>query len=331
MLVSCYFNYQPCYSTDFTYVYDVRFGNCYTFNGGVYSNGSTYSPKQVSLDGRLYGLTLELYLGDPTNTMELQPTDGIYLSIQNQSSKALWSGDFFTALSPAQTDFILKRNFVTNLPPPYTNFTTDGSSPSYYNYFMNTLGVAYNDQFCFQICMQNYVVSHCFCSSPNFPVQTSPNGTCLWSEDLRCMSSTVRSVIAIQSCQNSCPAACNYTEFDVVTIRATYPNYLYNLKLDKYLLLNKGIKQTVNGTPSAYSKINIYYHDMKYKTTTMNPKMQASDFVSNFGGTVGLYNGFSILSLAEVVEIIFNISFILITYLVNKRHKKRMDNIPDKG
>jgi len=70
---------------------------------------------------------------------------------------------------------------------------------------------------------------------------------------------------------------------------------------------------------------------MKYKTTTMNPKMLASVFVSNFGGTVGLYNDFSILTLAEVVEIIFNISFILITYLVNERHKTRIDNIPVKA
>jgi|688.fasta_scaffold471005_1 hypothetical protein len=82
---------------------------------------------------------------------------------------------------------------------------------------------------------------------------------------------------------------------------------------------------------SAFPKINIYYHDMKYKTTTMNPKMLASVFVSNFGGTVGLYNDFSILTLAEVVEIIFNISFILITYLVNERHKTRIDNIPVKA
>jgi hypothetical protein len=59
--------------------------------------------------------------------------------------------------------------------------------------------------------------------------------------------------------------------------------------------------------------------------------MLASVFVSNFGGTVGLYNDFSILTLAEVVEIIFNISFILITYLVNERHKTRIDNIPVKA
>jgi len=331
MLVSCYFNYKPCYATDFTYVYDLRFGNCYTFNGGVFSNGTTYSPKQVNLDGRLYGLTLELYLGDPNNTMELQPTDGIYLTIQNQSSKPLWSGDPFTAPSAAETDFILKRNFVTNLPSPYTNCTVDGTSSSYYKYFVSPPAIAYNDQYCIQLCLQDQVLSNCFCRSSQLPVLNASYNSCKNANELRCTSSTQSNVTAIQSCQNSCPVPCNYTEFDVFTTRATYPNYLYNLKLDKYLLINKGIKQAVNGTPSAYSKINIYYHNMKYKTTIMNPKMQASDFVSNFGGTVGLYNGFSILSLAEVIEIIFNISFILITYLVNKRHKTRIDSFPAKA
>ena len=60
---------------------------------------------------------------------------------------------------------------------------------------------------------------------------------------------------------------------------------------------------------------------MRYTTTTMKPKMQLSELISNFGGTVGLYIGFSILTLAEVIEKLFNVSFILITYLVNKRKK----------
>ena len=38
-----------------------------------------------------------------------------------------------------------------------------------------------------------------------------------------------------------CPKVCNYTEFEIVTTRATYPNIQYNLQLDNELLSMKGI------------------------------------------------------------------------------------------
>ena len=86
MLNSCFFNYQRCDSTWFTYFYHIIYGNCYTFNGGVNPDGS---PNQVNYQGSSYGLTLELYLGDPYHTPYYHPNDGIYLSIQKQSDLPL--------------------------------------------------------------------------------------------------------------------------------------------------------------------------------------------------------------------------------------------------
>ena len=67
MLISCYFNYNSCNASDFTYFYSPLYGNCYTFNGGVFENGSTYPIKTVSSNGLFFGLTHELFIGDPYN------------------------------------------------------------------------------------------------------------------------------------------------------------------------------------------------------------------------------------------------------------------------
>ena len=99
--------------------------------------------------------------------------------------------------------------------------------------------------------------------------------------------------------------------------------------LDAYLLSISGIKQTVNKTAASYAKINIYYDDIRYSTTTETPQILWTDLIGSLGGSVGLYVGFSFLTFGEFFEIIFNISFILITYLVNKRQKRNISPFHD--
>jgi hypothetical protein len=99
--------------------------------------------------------------------------------------------------------------------------------------------------------------------------------------------------------------------------------------LDGFLLSQRGIKQTINKTAASYAKVNIYYEDLRYSTTTETPQILWTDLISNLGGTVGLYIGFSFLTLGEIFEIIFNISFIFITYIVNKRQKLQVNPFHD--
>ena len=320
MLISCYFNYKPCYASDFTYFYSTLYGNCYTFNSGVHANGSTYPVKTTSSNNALYGLTLELYLGDPYLAWPFQMNDGFYISIQNQTEKPFWQGDALKVDGGCETDFILKRNLISKLPQPYGN-CSDGTGSTYYNNIVNTLGASYNHEFCFSICMQSYILQNCNCYSVYLPADgaNSSNSFCNNPTSLYCATNISSNGDVTQTCENACPFECDYTEYTVTASKANYPTYTYNGELDKYLLRSKGIKQTVNYTSQAYSKINIFYHEMKYTTTVETASMQIPDLISNFGGTVGLYIGFSFLTLAEVIEIAFNISYITLTYLISKR------------
>jgi len=330
MLISCYFNYQPCYSADFTYFYHSYYGNCYTFNSGVYSNGTKYRIKTSSLSGAGYGLNLELYLGDPYYTWDFHINDGIYLAIQNQSSKPLWSGNILKVSSAAETDFIIKRNFVTNLPSPYGTCTLNGSDSSYYNYIVKTLGTNYDEMFCFQLCLQDNIVKYCGCYSSFYPAYgaNSSNSYCNTLNLKECMLNYTSTSDITKSCRTLCPYNCSYTKYDILSTRGSYPNYRYMANLDGFLLSQRGIKQ-INKTAASYAKVNIYYEDLRYSTTTETPQILWTDLISNLGGTVGLYIGFSFLTLGEIFEIIFNISFIFITYIVNKRQKLQVNPFHD--
>jgi hypothetical protein len=63
ILFECFFNGQPCTSSDFNWQWNPVFGNCYTFNSGSNSNGSAVDFKMSSLSDVKLGFQLIIYVG----------------------------------------------------------------------------------------------------------------------------------------------------------------------------------------------------------------------------------------------------------------------------
>ena len=61
-----------------------------------------------------------------------------------------------------------------------------------------------------------------------------------------------------------------------------------------------------------FAGLNIYYTNLQHIRITQAPKITLIDLISNLGGTIGIFLGFSIFSLIEVMEIFVQIIFILI-------------------
>ena len=59
-------------------------------------------------------------------------------------------------------------------------------------------------------------------------------------------------------------------------------------------------------------KVYIYFGDLRYTLISQQPKTILADLVSNVGGTLGLFLGMSFLSFIEIVEIIFELSNVLL-------------------
>ncbi|KAK0055368.1 degenerin unc-8, partial [Biomphalaria pfeifferi] len=52
-----------------------------------------------------------------------------------------------------------------------------------------------------------------------------------------------------------------------------------------------------------FLKLNIYYRDLNYEEINEEPDYDTYQLMSDFGGTIGLWLGFSILSLFEIFQI----------------------------
>ena len=321
MLVSCNFNYQPCSTTDFTYLYNPLYGNCFTFNSGAYENGTTYLPKTVSANSKLFGLNLELFLGNPSMDSSFEPSNGIILSILNQTSVPFMQDGVYSSEAQAETNFIINRNFITMLQAPYGNCLPTGSDSTYYNYIVNTLDKSYSQEFCMNLCIQDQIIQTCGCGNIYMPIFNNNSAAfCNNIYSAACSAIVTSNSTITAICANSCPYECNSIDYGTTSFRADYPatsytNILYNF------MLSKGINISLSEVPKAFTKISINYHSMHYTTTTQMIQMQLADLFSNFGGTLGLFLGMSFLTFAEFFEIFFNIALMLFKCCLVRKQK----------
>jgi hypothetical protein len=277
MLVSCYFNYKICTADDFTYSYSSSYGNCFTFNrGGFYTNGTEKKLKNVSLAGADYGLTLELFVANPSIDSFCESEDGIYLSINNQTTVPFSKMDVIKASSGSSTDFIVRRNFITKLPSPYSNCLADTTSTStftsfYFDYIVKTLRISYSEELCFSYCIQNTIIKSCGCSNGKLPLFLNSSTHICWNDTEKyCLIDIVSNFGSYNSsseCKSMCPFECQKIDYNVQSYRSLFPTEFYSQVLYNFVQ-NKSINISYSQIPKAFVKVQIYYHSMEYETTT---------------------------------------------------------------
>ena len=57
--------------------------------------------------------------------------------------------------------------------------------------------------------------------------------------------------------------------------------------------------------------LNVYYNDLQYTHISQLIKTDIWDLISNIGGNLGLFIGFSFLTFSELFELIFEVIIIL--------------------
>ena len=322
MLFSCFFNSKRCHASDFTFFYDTLRGNCYTFNKGIYDNGSRYDVKNVSIAyGSYTGLVLELYLGDISIETAFEYDDGVILSIHNQTSVPFTDGLILKASANTETDFVVNRNFITKLGYPYGNCQNSNINKSY-------LGIKYNQKYCFSVCIQNLTVNTCNCSNLWLPIIDKSTNICYSEDDIQCMVNFFHNINTDQDfqCSLDCPLECETIEYSVSTLTSLYPTDYYAKFILPYYYQNK----FNNTLPSisyyrSFAKINIYYEKLQYTKTSELASMTLPNLVANIGGYMGLCGGISFLSVCEV----FEFALLLVKNLKTNNKIKKKDESAD--
>ena len=231
--------------------------------------------------------------------------------IHNQSL-ALSSSDFISVETGKQSNIAIQRTFTYNQASPYSECVDLASYHSDLYDFMSTRTkkYAYRQRDCFDLCWQREVISKCDCYSTDLPMilQSTP---CLNLTQNECIY-TVDAEFSYDECTAECPLECDSVRYEFSLSSLVYPNQkMYSAFINDRVYLNTlqsmfGINvSTYEQFQQYFLAVNVYYPYLQYTRIQEAPKTSQIDLLSQIGGSLGMFLGFSLFHFVELFEILY--------------------------
>uniref|UniRef100_A0AC34F8B5 Uncharacterized protein n=1 Tax=Panagrolaimus sp. ES5 TaxID=591445 RepID=A0AC34F8B5_9BILA len=277
LIQTCIINGVPCnIERDFTSIYDVDYGFCYTFN-----YASIYNTTQM---GSNHGLKM-VVLSDINEYIATSSEQGIKVVVHYQEESPFPNG------------------LVSRLDAPYgicnsLDKLKELNQPFYFN-------GTYTVEGCYRSCFQQKVSIACNCSDPRFPLPTDLSTSFCKISDIQkynCYEKYIEDngdYYNVEDC--SCAISCDETTFNSAVY---YSNWPYGTFFHQALCTNATL---MNGTNcQKYYRENgvsvqVSYARLGYETLEEEPVNTAFDLFNNLAGNTGLWIGFSAITAAELI------------------------------
>lgn len=186
MLISCLYNFNKCSPTDFEWYYDIFYGNCFRFNSGKASNGSFSRLKAATRPGKLNGLIMELYVGQPAHINSFGTSSGAHIFVNNKTVKPLMY-EGIDVPTGVHTNIAINRFLSKQIPHPYSSCLSNlkDFNSTFVRLIMES-NYTYRQKDCFDLCYQRFIMENCGCYDLNIANLNLSYFPCLSSEQLLC-------------------------------------------------------------------------------------------------------------------------------------------------
>ncbi|RNA03290.1 degenerin deg-1-like [Brachionus plicatilis] len=324
-MISCLVDTQDCDTNNFIWYYEEFLGNCYLFNIGKFINGTQSKILEQTSVGPFSGIRMEFLSKTNDQVNDLSVAKGIHLALFDQNSNV----NPFRGIDLAAkylTNINVRKRVTKKFPYPYSKCLEDHSPFLSSEVYQATKKQAesYSQNLCFDLCYQSFLFAKCKCSDPNKPLFKSAP-PCTSNSEFLCMCLqfiefyTKSDIDKI--CENDCPLECERTEYDFTVSFTDYPTDLRaNSLVDLLNSKNVSKNYSLDFVKQNSLKVNIVYDSLEYVEIQELKKTEIVDLVSSIGGLLGLFIGLSVLSFAEIFEI-------LILVLHEIFEKKNIQNV----
>ena len=170
-VLSCFYAGNECTEKDFTWSYNLLFGNCYRFNSGYDKYGNKTSLLSTSKPGSIDGLRIHLNVAVPYHINSFEVSSAAHVFIHNDTIEpTTFEG---IDISPGTHYSIrLGRDFIYQLPLPYNDCynnlnTIDAFDSDIYRAIIQS-NATYRQRDCYRLCFQKYLIQRCGCYDQNF-------------------------------------------------------------------------------------------------------------------------------------------------------------------
>lgn len=312
LLIECSFNGKQCSAKNFTLFQSLDFGNCYTLESNL------FIARRL---GPMNGLKMILQVEKFEQAENFLDGSGVRLVIHEPGTLPFPEEEGFTLSPGYETSIGMKMVALTRSKPPYGN-CNEGKR------FYQTYGVRYTMSTCLHICRNINVMEICKClPSENIvdiaymdqfyslPVCSLDNHN---KTDKRNLKKTCEEYVYYQIEENKincrCESTCRETVYKNTLSGRVWPKESY---FEEELLNLTCSKRNLsycsrNDLEPTYFRDNflktvIYYEDLNFEEISEEPLYDGFRFLSDIGGTLGLFLGASILSFVELVQLMVEI------------------------
>jgi hypothetical protein len=288
---------------------DSSYGKCYRFNSGKNKKNEIIPIKKSKKSGFDDGFQLKFY----SNSTHDYGRFVILIHNHTQMPRTIYNKGYYIS-SGNYNYFILKRILDKKLEQPYDACLDDRSKFEYnqtvIEYFKKN-NHDYTQKECINIC-RNLKYNHtntcgCYLDSLEDEIYMQ----CYINADnltLRECVDTFMSSFDVGLCYlEYCPLECDSFEYDITFYTESI------LSAGNISPENKDFFKdfkTYENVSKTFFSINVYYQDLKYTLISQQPKIELFGLISNLGGILGLFIGFSFISLLEIIEVLAELIYI---------------------
>jgi len=286
---------------------DISYGHCYRFNSGLNYSNQSVPIKKVIKSGLDQGLWLDIY----SNTSSYSEALMIYIHNHTRIPVNIYNKGFF--IHPGSFNyFIIKRVYDQKLEFPYNNCYKNVSKSEFNQTIIDYLiekNRDYTQKECLYLCekLKYKEVNPC-----NFSLDDLDEDIYRKAEDLDkmisdCIGKFFKESKTYELCSNLyCPLECDSYAYDLSLNSHTITGYGNISKMnDSFYMFN-----TFENVSKSFYALRVYYEDLKYTLIEQKPKIELFGLISNVGGTLGLFLGFSFISLLELFEVLAELVYI---------------------
>ncbi|XP_073243066.1 epithelial sodium channel subunit alpha-like [Porites lutea] len=312
MVLSCTFRGIQCSNfTDrfWSKYWHYKYGNCYVFNSELTSSGVKRKLLISNKAGPSHGLNLELNIEQDEYLDSFTPEAGVRVDITNQGQMP-FPLERGLSLAPGFATAIGLRKVIIQREDPFKNDrchknTSVHKSLDLYNRMFNA---TYSATACKESCLAANQFGICGCMEYKFPVDKEP--LCdITNRSVNICLNKVQKLFReskLNCSSSSCPPPCWQEEFKISSSFAAWPaeNYEYFFQNE----LEKRGKYVWSDDKSSMRKnvlkVQVFFEELNVEYIAERISYELPDFASDIGGQLGLWIGFSVLTIAEFIEFV---------------------------
>jgi hypothetical protein len=302
MLIKCTFYGTDCDLTEFTDFQMGEFTKCYKYTPKNFKKLSAKDDKTLRLSGKQSGLHLELFVGfKPVCSAPLSSTAGLMLYIHNETYTLTEEDNAILIRPGTEANIAIDRTFFTKLSKPYGDCIDPGNIEvtSKSNLIKQTIALTgiYTQQYCLQLCYQEFLLQYCNCYDHTLPKYEPKNRRSCpkFIDSLYNCQYLIKRLFYNgkndRHCLKDCPSECEFIQYDTTVSTAIYPTESYlrmlnmNEKSSKFFnnvsKLTSSVDPTKTQVPTYYQldedsvlAVNIFYERDAYTKITERPETE---------------------------------------------------------